>query len=88
MADGVVTLTIDGKDVSAQAGQTILEVALENGIRIPRLCYMKGLSIWAGCRLCLVEVEGSTKLLAACSPRSPKGRIFEPPARGWSPTGG
>ncbi len=73
MADGVVTLTIDGKDVSAQAGQTILDVALEHGIRIPRLCYMKGLSIWAGCRLCLVEVEGSAKLLAACSTKVSEG---------------
>lgn len=62
----VRTLTIDGQPVSATDGQTILDVAREHGIRIPTLCHFDGLSEHAGCRLCLVEVAGSSKLQAAC----------------------
>jgi bidirectional [NiFe] hydrogenase diaphorase subunit len=63
----VVTLEIDEQQVSAQDTQNIIEVAREHGIRIPRLCYVAGLSTWGGCRLCLVEVEGVNKLLPACT---------------------
>lgn len=62
----VKTLTIDGKDVSARAGQTILEVAQENNIPIPTLCHLDGLSDIGACRLCVVEVKGQHKLLPAC----------------------
>ena len=62
----VKTLTIDEHEVSARAGQTILEVALENGIPIPTLCHLEGLSDVGACRLCLVEIKGSNKLLPAC----------------------
>ena len=67
MAGRVVTLQINGRDLSARDDQTILEVAREHQIRIPKLCYVSGLSIYGGCRLCLVEVEGANKLLAACT---------------------
>ena len=63
----VVTLQIDSRDVSARDDQSIIEVARESGIRIPKLCHVSGLSEWGGCRLCLVEVEGTPKLLAACT---------------------
>jgi len=63
----VRTLNIDGKEVGASALETVLEVARENGIAIPTLCYLEGLSAWGACRLCLVEVEGSPKLLPACT---------------------
>lgn len=69
----VVTLSIDGVDVSAREDETILEVARENNIRIPTLCYLEGLSIWGACRLCLVEVEGAPRLLSACSTRVAEG---------------
>ncbi|GAB4218056.1 MAG: bidirectional hydrogenase complex protein HoxU [Synechococcales cyanobacterium] len=62
----VVTLRIDGQDVAAPAGSTILQVAEEAGIPIPTLCHLKGLSDVGACRLCLVEVQGSAKLLPAC----------------------
>jgi len=62
----VKTLTIDGKDVSGRAGQTILEVARENKIDIPTLCHFDGLGDVGACRLCLVEIKGSNKLLPAC----------------------
>jgi bidirectional [NiFe] hydrogenase diaphorase subunit len=62
----VKTLVIDGKDVSGRAGQSILEVARENNINIPTLCHLDGLSEVGACRLCLVEIQGSNKLLPAC----------------------
>ena len=63
---GVKTLTIDGQELSARSGQTILEVARENDINIPTLCHLDGLSEVGACRLCLVEIKGSNKLLTAC----------------------
>ena len=62
----VHTLRIDGADVAGAQGQTILEVAAENGIDIPTLCHLDGLSDVGACRLCVVEVGGSGKLLPAC----------------------
>ena len=60
-------VNINGCDVAAQEGKTILEVALENGIHIPNLCYDPRLSPTAACRLCLVEIEGERKLQTACT---------------------
>jgi bidirectional [NiFe] hydrogenase diaphorase subunit len=62
----VKTLTIDGQQVSARAGQTILEVAREHNIDIPTLCHLDGLGDVGACRLCLVEIKGLNKLLPAC----------------------
>jgi len=62
----VKTLVIDEQEVSARAGQTILEVARENEIDIPTLCHLDGLSEVGACRLCLVEIKGQNKLLPAC----------------------
>ena len=64
------TLKIDGVDVTASEGQTILEVARENEIDIPTLCELEGLTIWGGCRLCIVEIVGTPKLLPACATRA------------------
>jgi bidirectional [NiFe] hydrogenase diaphorase subunit len=73
MAARVVTLQIDGRDVTAHDNQLVIDVARENGIRIPKLCYVSGLSSYGGCRLCLVEVEGVSKLLAACTTTAAEG---------------
>jgi bidirectional [NiFe] hydrogenase diaphorase subunit len=62
----IKTLTIDGKEVSALEGETILQVARENGIDIPTLCYLEGLEPIGACRLCLVEVKGINRLVPAC----------------------
>ena len=62
----VHTLTIDGRDVAGNEGQTIMEVAEENGIDIPGLCHLPGIHDRGACRLCVVEIEGSPKLAAAC----------------------
>lgn len=65
-AAGIKTLRIDDRDFSARADETILDVARQNGIFIPTLCELKGLSEVGACRLCLVELKGSNRLLPAC----------------------
>ena len=62
----VKTLLINGKDCSARANQTILEVARENDIFIPTLCHLDGLTDVGSCRLCVVQIKGSPKLISAC----------------------
>jgi bidirectional [NiFe] hydrogenase diaphorase subunit len=69
----VVTLRIDGQDLSAREDETLIEVCRENGISIPSLCYLDGLSVWGACRLCVVEVAGQGRLVAACSTRVAEG---------------
>jgi bidirectional [NiFe] hydrogenase diaphorase subunit len=62
-----IKIRIDGELVAASEGQTLLEVARLNGKRIPALCYMEGLTPVGACRLCIVEVSGSNRLLPACT---------------------
>jgi bidirectional [NiFe] hydrogenase diaphorase subunit len=62
----VKTLTVNGAALSAREGQTILETAREAGISIPTLCHMEGTSDMGACRLCLVEVSGTGRLVPAC----------------------
>ena len=61
-----MTLTINGQTVQVPAGTTILEAAEKAGIKIPTLCYLKDINEIAACRMCVVEVEGSDRLAAAC----------------------
>ena len=63
-----ILLQIDGKEVGAREGMTILEAARSAGIFIPTLCYHEKLEPYGGCRLCIVEVEdrGWTKLVVSC----------------------
>jgi len=61
------TVIIDGKSLVGRTGQTILELALENGIDIPNLCHDARLTPVGACRLCLVEVEGQRGPVTACT---------------------
>ena len=64
----MITLTINGRKVQAEAGMTVIQVADANGIRIPRLCYHKALSPIGSCRLCVVEVKpGPPRPQPACT---------------------
>ena len=62
-----VHLKINNRDVTAEAGQTILEAARANGIYIPTLCYLKDINKSGACRVCLVEVKRARTLLSACT---------------------
>ena len=50
-------ITIDGRELEAKEGQTILQVAQNNNIYIPTLCYNEAVKAYGACRLCLVEIE-------------------------------
>jgi NADH-quinone oxidoreductase subunit G len=63
---GMITVTIDGKEIRAQEGRTILEIARENDVYIPTLCYHKNLFPIGSCRLCIVEIDGYEKPMASC----------------------
>lgn len=70
-----ITLTIDGKKIVAEEGMTILNVASQNGIKIPNLCYDGRVELYGACGLCTVEVEGVPKLLRACSTKVSDGMV-------------
>ena len=61
-----INLKINGLDVSAPAGSTILEAAHIAGIKIPTLCFLKDINEIGACRMCIVEVKGARNLTAAC----------------------
>ena len=61
-----VTFKIDGKEVTAPANRTIIEIADEMGVEIPRLCYMPGLDKVGNCRSCMVEIKGERVLAPSC----------------------
>jgi bidirectional [NiFe] hydrogenase diaphorase subunit len=62
-----VPVTLDGEEVLAFEGETILDLARREGVPIPSLCYLEGLSIHGGCRLCVVETAGDHRLKPACA---------------------
>lgn len=63
----MVNVTINGKQYKAEDGATILDAAASVGIYIPTLCYLKDINNIGACRVCMVEVEGCAKLVAACN---------------------
>ena len=67
------TLTIDGKQITAEKGASVLQSATEAGIKIPTLCHLEGVYDVGACRLCLVEVKGINKLLPACTTKVGEG---------------
>ncbi len=62
-----LTLTIDGRDIKARRGDTILEAALNGGVYIPNLCADPDLEATGGCRLCVVEIEGKKEATPSCT---------------------
>lgn len=62
-----INVTINGKSYEAQEGMTILQLARQNEIEIPTLCYDERVKTYGACGLCVVEVEGSPKLFRACA---------------------
>lgn len=62
----MVNITIDGVAMEVQEGTTILEAAKQAGIKIPTLCFLKGINEIGACRMCVVEITGARALQAAC----------------------
>jgi NADH-quinone oxidoreductase subunit G len=69
MAEGsqIVTLTVDGKKVTAPAGTLLIEACKTVGIEVPSFCYYPNLSLQGACRMCLVKIEKMPKLQTACT---------------------
>lgn len=68
-----INLTIDNKEVTAEEGKTLLEVARENGGNVPVICYHDATTANALCRVCVVEVEGMRVLQPACIVKAAEG---------------
>lgn len=68
---------MNGEMISAREGETILTAAQAANIHIPTLCYLEGVTAVAGCRLCLVEIEGSNKLQPACVTQVAEGMVVQ-----------
>ena len=62
-----ISARVDGELITAREGQTVLEAARDHGKYIPTLCYLKGLSATGACRVCMVELAGTDRLLPACT---------------------
>jgi NADH-quinone oxidoreductase subunit G len=70
-----VTLTIDGRQLTVEKGKTVLQAALEHGIKVPYYCYHPALGIDGSCRVCLVKIEKMPKLQTACSTPAGEGMV-------------
>jgi len=70
-----ITLTIDGQEIEAKRGMTVLEAAQAAGIYIPTLCYDPDLEPYGGCRLCVVEIEKMRGLPTACTTPATDGMV-------------
>ena len=71
----LVTLTIDGRQLSVPKGTSVLKAAIEAGIQVPYYCYHPGLAIDASCRVCLVKIEKMPKLQTSCSTPVAEGMV-------------
>ncbi len=71
----MVTLTIDNRTVTVPEGTTILEAARSVRLDIPTLCYLKDINEIGACRICMVEVEGEQRLVAACDTQVAEGIV-------------
>ncbi|MEX2373844.1 MAG: molybdopterin-dependent oxidoreductase, partial [Dehalococcoidia bacterium] len=74
----MVEITINGRNVDATPGRRILEVIKEQGVTITNLCYIDGLEPYAGCRTCIVEIEGArpTPLQLSCVAQVAEGMVI------------
>jgi NADH-quinone oxidoreductase subunit G len=70
-----VNLTIDGRQLTVEKGKTVLQAAIEHGIKVPYYCYHPGLGIDGSCRVCLVKIEKMPKLQTSCSTPAAEGMV-------------
>jgi NADH-quinone oxidoreductase subunit G len=75
--DGRVSLTLNGRELKTEKDRLLIDVAEEIGVFVPRFCYHPGMKSVAVCRMCLVKVEGSPKLLPACATPVTDGMIVD-----------
>ena len=71
-----ISITIDGKECKSTFGKTILEIARENGIYIPTMCYLTKVQPIASCRMCVVNVEGVDGMILSCQEKAVDGAVI------------
>ena len=71
-----VKITIDGKEIEAAEGSTVLEAAQQAGIYVPNLCNSPGIKPYGACRMCVVEIEGMRGLPASCTTKVSDGMVI------------
>ena len=75
-----VDITVDGRFIRAEEGNTILQAAKQYGIHIPTICYLETLSPYGGCRICVVEIDrgnGKTFLDTSCTHQVQEGLVIQ-----------
>jgi len=72
-----ITLTVNGKQVKGKAGDTVLEVCKANGIDVPTLCHLDGLSDVGACRMCVVEIEKERRPVPSCTYPAREGLVVQ-----------
>ena len=72
----MIRMTINGRQVEAKKGETVLEVCQREGMYVPTLCYQKDLQPYGGCRLCIVEVEGIARPATSCTLPAEDGMVI------------
>lgn len=73
----IVRLNINGKEIQTTDDKTILQAALDNGIEIPHLCFDDRIEAYGGCGMCVVELEGSPKLIRSCATKANNGMVIQ-----------
>lgn len=71
-----IKITVNGRELIGEKGETVLNIAARNGIEIPNLCYNGKLKLYGACGLCLVEAENSPKLMRACATFAQDGMVL------------
>jgi predicted molibdopterin-dependent oxidoreductase YjgC len=71
----VAKITVNGREIEAEVGAPLVEVLANHGLAVPHLCYLEGRPPYAGCRTCLVEIEGARGLQLSCTAKVAEGMV-------------
>jgi predicted molibdopterin-dependent oxidoreductase YjgC len=71
----VAKITVNGREIEAEVGAPLLEVLTRHGFAVPHLCYLEGRPPYAGCRTCLVEIEGARGFQLSCTAKVAEGMV-------------
>jgi len=71
----VAKISVNGREIEAEVGAPLVEVLTRHGLAVPHLCYLEGRPPYAGCRTCLVEIEGARGLQLSCTAKVAEGMV-------------
>src|SRR6478752_6927295 len=74
-SETMVTLTIDGRQVTVPEGTSIMRASMEAGIQVPKLCATDMVDAFGSCRLCLIEIDGRAGTPASCTTQVAPGLV-------------